>query len=126
MTYWHQGACAQAKRVEERCAAQLELAWAAGFFEGEGSVTGTLHRGKFRLQLTISQREPSTLCRFLHAVKLGNVTGPYHYAKHGFKPCSERWSYQVYGKKAHEVMQRLMPYVSGPKKERYHQLAEYS
>ena len=62
----------------------LELAWAAGFFDGEGSVMyaerrparGTLYR---QLQTSISQSSsPELLLRFRDAVQAGAVTGPYH------------------------------------------------
>lgn len=63
-----------------------ELAWAAGFFDGEGS-TGTSVgarrkqiNGRLRytgLRLTISQVDRQVLDRFRAAVRVGSVTGPY-------------------------------------------------
>jgi hypothetical protein len=61
-------------------AAQLELAWAAGFFDGEGSTyLGTVsHRKDWnRLTLGVSQVELVPLERFRAAVGLGRITGPY-------------------------------------------------
>lgn len=60
----------------------IELAWAAGFFDGEG------HSGIFKTHnnlgsvLNISQIEISTLNRFKYAImNLGNVLGPYRGSK---------------------------------------------
>jgi hypothetical protein len=58
-------------------AAQLELAWAAGFFDGEGSTyLGTVsHRKDWnRLTLGVSQVELVPLERFRAAVGLGRIT----------------------------------------------------
>lgn len=59
-----------------------ELAWAAGFFDGEGYV-GAIRRDcpqgiNTRLLLSIAQTCPDPLMRFRAAVgNAGNVTGPY-------------------------------------------------
>lgn len=52
-----------------------ELAWAAGFFDGEGSCGAyALAAGKGRqIRLAISQNERSTLDRFQLAVGVGRV-----------------------------------------------------
>ena len=53
-----------------------ELAWAAGFFDGEGHVGATTtHRRD--LYLTISQVDRRVLDRFRDAVGVGSVNGPY-------------------------------------------------
>lgn len=63
--------------VEER----TEIAWAAGFFDGEGSTSCTANNGKAdtRIQLSIGQKDEggniaSTLIRFQKAMKgLGHI-----------------------------------------------------
>ncbi len=62
---------------------EIELAWAAGFFDGEGCVS-TVHRGnKGGKQTLVSgncavvQTNPEELNRFRRAVGCGRVTGPY-------------------------------------------------
>lgn len=60
---------------------QIELAWAAGFFDGEGCVTYVNHSGKSRtraLRINITQRFSEVLYRFRDAVGgIGRVNGPY-------------------------------------------------
>jgi len=54
---------------------ETEIAWAAGLFEGEGSITqsgGILH---LRLKMT----DESVVRRFEEAVRYGEVYGPYDY-----------------------------------------------
>jgi len=53
-----------------------ELAWAAGFFDGEGTV---MWRGQVRkeLTLTVAQADIRPLMRFAEAVGIPGVRGPY-------------------------------------------------
>jgi len=58
-----------------------ELAWAAGFFDGEGCVrTARNARSGFGyrfVRATIGQRDRAVLDRFQAAVGFGKVTGPF-------------------------------------------------
>ena len=56
-----------------------EIAWAAGLFEGEGSIYPS--GSGVRLALKMTDEEP--IRRFAKIVKRGSVYGPYSY---------ERWS----------------------------------
>ena len=58
----------------------LELAWAAGFYDGEGSLCCTSNNGNIdtRVQLSIGQKDyngeiSDTLLRFQNAVGLGTI-----------------------------------------------------
>lgn len=53
-----------------------ELAWAAGFFDGEGCVTSS-EAGSRRPMMFITQYDPRLLRRFRQAVGFGKVYGPY-------------------------------------------------
>lgn len=57
------------------------LAWAAGIFEGEGSATFHLNRGRGRAELFVYQagkeEPPALLTRFHDVVGCGSVVGPY-------------------------------------------------
>lgn len=60
-----------------------ELAWAAGFFDGEGSVRAAWNAGKAQapnrtrsLRCVVGQREREPLDRFAAAVGVGKVYGP--------------------------------------------------
>lgn len=71
-----------------------ELAWAAGLFDGEGTVY--LHRnrgaGGAWARLTIVQNDPQVLARFRDAVGLGNLLGPYRRNQEGRKVHNPFWS----------------------------------
>ena len=52
---------------------EVDLAWAAGFFEGEGSVT--MHGPRFVAQ--IKNNDAETLARFRVCVEAGRIYGSY-------------------------------------------------
>ena len=58
-----------------------ELAWAAGFFDGEGHVASYIDREKYHgpyIRISITQTDTEVLDRFNKAVLgLGKVCGPY-------------------------------------------------
>ena len=92
-----------------------ELAWAAGFFDGEGS-TMLKHRRSghwCRVEMSISQTEPTTLHRFKQAVGEGRVHGPYPNSN-GHSP---RWFWSTEGAlRCADVLEKLWPYLSAPKR----------
>ena len=64
--------------------ARCDFAWAAGLFDGEGSTSTYVPKGKTypRRQMAVSQgglpgQVPVVLTRFRSIVGVGNVTGPY-------------------------------------------------
>ena len=60
-------------------ATDTELAWAAGFFDGEGCTTAVSRApsGGFRFQSQVCQVELAVLERFKTAVGVGRIYGPY-------------------------------------------------
>jgi hypothetical protein len=63
---------------------QWDFAWAAGLFDGEGSTSTYIPKGKtyIRRQMAVSQgglpgQVPAVLTRFKGIVGVGNITGPY-------------------------------------------------
>ena len=63
---------------------ERDVAWAAGLFDGEGSTSTYVPKGKTRprRQMAVSQgglpgHVPAVLTRFKGIVGVGNVTGPY-------------------------------------------------
>lgn len=89
----------------------IELAWAAGFYDGEGSVwwrppsrTGErpARGGRGQLRVTIQQNDPAPLERFRGAVRVGTVVGPYVRQRPGRQANNPFWSYQAH--KAGEVV----------------------
>jgi hypothetical protein len=95
---------------------ETELAWAAGFYDGEGSVSvvypsKTLVRpeGYATLHMKVSQKDIRPLHRFCAAVGVGRVTGPYGNDMH---------SWQIGGNPGvRQALTRLWPYLSPPKRE---------
>ena len=66
---------------------ELELAWAAGFFDGEGCTCiwkGNTGFNNRRVQVQIHQSSadgtPEVLKRFLEAVEVGKIYGPYKFS----------------------------------------------
>lgn len=97
----------------------LELAWAAGFFDGEGCTCvarvypSERSRGRPSvLRLTIGQKEVTTLQRFQAAIGgLGSITGPYSF-KNGTP-----YRFTASSRDTEIILPRLWPYLSEPKKQ---------
>jgi hypothetical protein len=98
-------------------ASQCDVAWAAGLFDGEGSTSTYVPKGKTypRRQMAVSQggmpgQTPIVLTRFKGIVGVGNVTGPYdglYYWKTTRKDAVD------------EVGAMLWPYLSGEKRRQF-------
>lgn len=106
-------------------ASLIERAWAAGFFDGEGTVFCQTwepkpeHKqpnGHASVRVALKQVEYAPIARFAAAVGQGRVRGPYARRRHAHnaRPCHE-WA--VSGKKAEAVLEMLMPLLSEPKRE---------
>lgn len=99
---------------------EIEIAWAAGFFDGEGCVSGFHDReGRLRLQLVVVQSKTNEhLIRFKAAVQgEGHVNGPYKQSGH--PEWSDRYTWKATGTAAHRVMEMLRPYLCSQKIEKY-------
>ena len=92
-----------------------ELAWAAGFFDGEGHVRCNVGG---RIALTIAQIDPTVLIRFQSAMGgLGKLYGPY---KQKVPNGHEYWQYSVNGfVKVQQVLVLLWSYLSLVKREQF-------
>lgn len=103
----------------------LELAWAAGFFDGEGTISQTTAKGttKRYLLLRMAHVDPRPLERFIVAVGIGHIRGPYQHKKG-----EGRWSdysvWQLGGSRAEIAFAALEPYLSEPKREQYARVKE--
>ncbi len=92
---------------------ELELAWAAGFFDGEGSTNISKTKTGWYLRISIVQNDREVLDRFHKAIGgLGKVTGPnqYSYNKNPW------YRYSLVGSKAHAALGLLFPYLSSIKR----------
>lgn len=96
-------------------ARQLELAWAAGFFDGEGCTTlDVQHSGFSYVRLSIKQVVLENLERFKAAVGGAGTISPAKVEVEGCKPV-QKW--RVGGTGAREVLQLLWPYLGSAKRE---------
>lgn len=81
----------RAKRIENGDVIKYDMAWAAGFFDGEGSTSCSVYKSTGKptthLRMQIGQRIPLPLVRFQEALecgtiyvskKAGNPPGPYY------------------------------------------------
>ena len=98
---------------------KIELAWAAGFYDGEGSTKRVYYHYKTKngikripnkhISMTVSQCELFPLKRFMKAVgNLGRINGPYKY-KAQKRPY---WIWSVTCHPAMDVFKKLKPYLS--------------
>lgn len=98
----------------------MELAWAAGLFDGEGSIflSGPPRWPSVTLEISQAGVEtPETLERFRAAVSVGSVNGPYPPRSQWSRAPSYRW--RVSGRHvAGSVLGSLWPWLSNPKKQR--------
>jgi hypothetical protein len=98
-----------------------ELAWAAGFFDGEGHAGTSFTEGKraMRLTLTVNQIHREVLDRFQAAVGVGTVRGPYIRKRVTSIRPNEKpyWKYSVSNiQGVRAAVDLLLPYLSSVKK----------
>jgi len=96
---------------------ERELAWAAGFFDGEGSMSPHIDKRPGRrpsLQLEIEQTSQQPLERFRRAVGQG---GRITLRKPRAVTRKPLWRLHYYGPAAFEVARLLYPYLCQPKQE---------
>ena len=96
--------------------ADAHIAWAAGLFEGEGTIT--LCSGRARLAIKMTDEE--TVLRFYKTIGAGKVYGPYPNRageKDGYAR-SDYWLWLVEGKEAAEVAMSLYPWLGQVRRDR--------
>lgn len=101
---------------------EVGLAWAAGFFDGEGCVSRqNPHRAKStRIRLTVGQQDDEVLLKFQEIVGYGNLCYP-----KTLKPNGLKWGIYLTitsWAAAQEVMQSLWPYLGSIKRARWVEL----
>jgi LAGLIDADG endonuclease len=95
-----------------------ELAWAAGFIDGEGcfSILKGVKYSYFRL--TVAQVDRRPLDRLAKIFELGNVKGPYQ--RSGVRIIQYRapiFNWTLTGTSAKKIYNLVQPYLSEPKQE---------
>jgi len=97
---------------------ESEIAWAAGLFEGEGSVILTKW-GRIKLQMKLTDQD--VLEHFRHIMG-GVINGPYQYNVPGKPPRKRFWLWSVTGPKANDACILLEPWLGKRRRERMEQL----
>lgn len=85
-----------------------ELAWAAGFFDGEGCFTISRRRDVLTFTVAVVQRDERPLQRFRNAVGFGRI-----YAHNGGM---KRWQVGSF-EQSQATVALLWPFLSGPKRD---------
>ena len=95
----------------------IELAWAAGFWDGEGCTSVSARRGTAsvpRIVGQIAQVDREVLDRFADALGIGNVLGPY---KSKNPKAQDYYCWRVEGmKNFYHIKESLFPYLGTQKK----------
>ena len=89
----------------------IELAWAAGFFDGEGCFGAYLKRkgGRTYGRISIAQCDPQVLERFQKAIGYGVIKGPTQQRENW----SPRWDFIINSQsEVREVCAKLRPHLS--------------
>lgn len=66
---------------------QHELAWAAGLFEGEGSIHAAEKRGRYCPGVQVGMTDQPVVQHLFEVMRFGAVYGPYAKRKPNWKPC---------------------------------------
>ena len=105
------------------------LAWAAGFFDGEGCTTTSRAYQKTYVKLDgtesvlsadsisviIHQNHPEVLVRFRDVVKIGKVGGPYQDKRH---LGTQYWQYRISGvERVRQVLALIWPWLGSQKRD---------
>ena len=98
-----------------------ELAWAAGFFDGEGTIYCSGGERLGQLRVYVPQIEVTTLRRFKAAIGgLGSIYGPWQRHRFG-RPCQPIYTFQI-GSSAGAIsmIAMLWGFLSAPKRKQIH------
>lgn len=104
--------------TEQRIKSEIELAWAAGFFEGEGCVTyGGTSTGYAYAKATIGTTDPDVLLKFQRAVGMGKIYGPYEQKNKRHKVF---WVWNLHGRdKVLQLQELLWPWLGQRRQEQF-------
>jgi hypothetical protein len=95
-----------------------ELAWAAGFFDGDGNVSAYYResRGTLTLQMVVTQKDRRPLQRLHTVLGVGRI-----YEVHPTARPERHWyQWQLHvNREVLRAMDKLWPYLSEPKREQW-------
>ena len=98
---------------------ELQVAWAAGFFEGEGCISNV----RKSQSISLNNTDKDVIERFISIVKYGNLIGPYKSNgtkhKHTHKPY---WMWAVAKKsEVKRILEMFLPYLGKRRRQRAEQ-----
>jgi hypothetical protein len=97
---------------------EQQIAWAAGLFEGEGSITVSGNE----FALTLKNTDESVVRRFWDVLELGSVYGPYDWqGTDGFKR-KPYWVWIARRYNAMEALDVMAPWLSSRRLDRGYEL----
>ena len=82
-----------------------DLAWVAGFFDGEGSFSLRKQCGKYSARMAVAQVDPEVLEKCRRVTGLGKVYGPYQFKSRAGSKCQPIYIWQA---TAFESVQALL------------------
>lgn len=98
---------------------EVETAWAAGLFEGEGSIVchKIINRANsYRVTLTMTMVDRDVVERFYHIVGVGSFLGPYKGQRDGNQ---EKYVWQVQNfSGCLLILEKFLPYLGARRKEK--------
>lgn len=102
---------------------EIELAWAAGFVDGEGCFTAWKRKKDrgYGLIFSTNQVDPRPLQRLVDALGMGTVSGPFSPPSHKGRPF---YTVRLYQKNTWKMVELLWPYLSEPKKEQINRVVD--
>ena len=87
-----------------------EIAWAAGLFEGEGSISRYRRQGQsFDIRVGMNMTDEDVIRQFDAVVDRGKVYGPYSPRLRGSHP-KPIWNWVALGDAGHDVIDLLGPW----------------
>lgn len=96
---------------------RLNILWAAGLYEGEGSISLSTHKqGTKRYKypvIDVGSTDRDVLEEFARIVGAGRIYGPYNTVHRDGIERKDMYHWKVTGAAAVRVAQRLRPYVNG-------------
>lgn len=93
------------------------LEWAAGLFEGEGTIIiRQRNYGGKTLQLALYNTDRDVVFAFKKAVKIGPVCGPYRGNKIRIGKYKSMYQWYAYGVTAQRILRQLLPFFCSRRK----------
>jgi hypothetical protein len=107
---------------------KLNIQWAAGLYEGEGSFSldrRAVYAAPYP-RLSLGSADRDVLVEFQRIVKGGRVNGPYERITPAGKQVKDEYKWTASGDEAARIARRLRPYVNGRRGRRIDEVLEES